>query len=145
MQTFAPEGVQIELGFTKLDYRRLGKQRVEALQIMNALVGVSTGWRNHPATIMWENHICALAHYGLMCCEEWVLRGYNDSLAGKFLLVRNVGLSYGDCPEPPKWLNDIRESHRSNLIRKDPEFYQHLWPNTPPDIPYVWPNQRENK
>ena len=35
-----------------LDNRRLGKQRIEALQILNILLGEtkSTAWKNHPAT-----------------------------------------------------------------------------------------------
>jgi len=34
-----------------LDYKRLGKQRVEAKQILNILLGETTkaGWTNHPA------------------------------------------------------------------------------------------------
>ena len=74
MQTFAPEGTDIDLGFYRLDYRRLGKQRVEAWQILNVLRGVDNegnpkehkGWVNHPATRMWEGHIAALARYGFL-------------------------------------------------------------------------------
>jgi hypothetical protein len=40
MQTFAPEGQDIHLGFQRLDYRRLGKQRVEAWQILNSIRGI---------------------------------------------------------------------------------------------------------
>ncbi len=58
MQTFLPYE-DFTLSAQCLDYRRLGKQRVEALQIFNALTGASTkdgreyrGWINHPATKM---------------------------------------------------------------------------------------------
>jgi hypothetical protein len=49
MQTFIPFPNYIRSVQT-LDYRRLGKQRVEAMQIINILEGkqVSAGWKNHP-------------------------------------------------------------------------------------------------
>ena len=54
MQTFLPYK-----DFTKsakaLDNKRLGKQRVEVKQILNALDGKSKGWTNHPATNMWRD------------------------------------------------------------------------------------------
>ena len=142
MQTFAPEGTALVSGFRKLDTKRLGKQRLEAYQILRSIFGISDGWRNHPATIMWENRPAALAHYGVVCCEVWIERGYSDSLLPKFQMFRKIGLEHGDCPEPPRFLNDIAESHRSNLIRKDPEFYLPYWPNTKPHMPYFWPDQR---
>ena len=43
-----------------LDYKRLGKQRVEAWQILRALRGETKGWRNHPATNLWRGHEKAL-------------------------------------------------------------------------------------
>jgi hypothetical protein len=147
MQTFAPEGRLIDLGFQSLDYQRLGKQRVEAWQILNVLRGVDNdgkpknhkGWVNHPATRMWEGHIAALALYGIRCCEEWKSRGYNDSLLPRFTSVFRDFVRYGDDPSPPAFLDDIMESHRSNLIRKLPEHYQPLWPTTADNLPYVWP------
>lgn len=147
MQTFAPEGILIDLGFQALDYRRLGKQRVEAWQILNVLRGVDNngspkdhkGWVNHPATRMWEGHIAALALYGMRCCEEWKSRGYKDSLLPRFTSVFNEFVRYGDDPTPPAFLDDIKESHRSNLIRKLPNHYLGFWPDVPDDLPYVWP------
>lgn len=147
MQTFAPEGTMIDDGFKALDYKRLGKQRVEAWQILNVLRGVDNdgnpkdhkGWVHHPATLMWEGNIAALAFYGMRCCEEWKRRGYNDSLLPRFTSVFNMFVQYGDDPTPPVFLNDIALSHKSNLIRKLPEHYGPLWPSVPADIPYVWP------
>jgi hypothetical protein len=49
MQTFLPVA-NFKESAKILDYRRLGKQRVEARQILNALQGKSKGWANHPAT-----------------------------------------------------------------------------------------------
>lgn len=143
MQTFAPHGRDIESGFKALDMKRLGKQRVETWQILNVLRGVDNdgnpkdhkGWVNHPATVMWRGHAAALAMYGLRCCEEWVSRGYNDTMRERFQAVVDT---MGEAPMP-SFLDDIAESHRSNLTRKLPEHYQKQWPETPDDLEYVWP------
>ena len=57
MQTFMPypdfvKSVQV------LDYRRLGKQRVETYQVLNVLLERThtKGWRNHPFTRMWSGY-----------------------------------------------------------------------------------------
>ena len=147
MQTFAPEGSGITLGFKRLDYRRLGKQRVEAWQILNVLRGVDNegnpkdhkGWVHHPATRMWEGHITALAYYGAQCCVEWKRRGYQDSLLPRFNKVLKELTEYGGDPTPPEFLDTIMISHRSNLIRKDPDYYGPMWPDTPAGMEYVWP------
>lgn len=136
MQTFVPYGGDFAANAAVLDRARLGKQRVEAWQILNALRGLSKGWTNHPATRMWRGYESALAQYGANMCREWILRGYNDSLLERF---------HPFLPGPqdpwPHWLNwpEVAKSHRSNLIRKDEAFYGPLWPNVPCDLPYVWP------
>lgn len=135
MQTFAPEGRDIVSGFQKLDRQRLGKQRVETYQILRALIGASDGWRNHPATLLWEDHIPALAQYGIVNCHVWKERGYKDSLLPKF---HAIARGYPGSAQMPKFLDTIAESHRSNLIRKDPIFYGPLWPDTPPNLDYIW-------
>jgi len=85
MQTFVPEGIDFKLTAIKLDYRRLGKQRVEAWQILNTLTGESQGWRNHPAVKMWQGYDVALAMYGLSMCREWIARGYKDTMFDRFI------------------------------------------------------------
>ena len=149
MQTFVPAGGDFELGFHALDYKRLGKQRVEAWQILNALRGVdnegnprkSNGWVNHPAVRMWKGHEVALSMYGMACCSVWMGRGYNDSMWGRFLKARNELAIAGKPIKPPEWLEDpkVALSHKSNLIRKLPSHYKKLWPDVPDDLPYVWP------
>jgi hypothetical protein len=135
MQTFLPYE-SYEASARCLDYRRLGKQRVEAWQILNALRGTSTkGWVNHPATKMWRGHEHQLALYGLTMCREWVNRGYNDTMGIRFWSVLNE-LPYG---EPPAWIASVTASHKSNLIRKFPEHYSKIFIGTPSDMPYVWP------
>jgi hypothetical protein len=46
-----------------LDYRRLGKQRVEAYQIIRTLTGESKGWVHHPVVKMWLGYETALMVY----------------------------------------------------------------------------------
>jgi hypothetical protein len=55
------------------------------------------------------------------------------------LLLAAAGVR-GPAVAPP-WLGDeqLHRSHQSNLIRKDPGFYRPLFPDVPPDLPYVWP------
>ena len=63
-----------------LDYRRLGKQRVETKQLILALTKPDYGWKNHPAAKMWRGYVPLLAEYGCVVCQEWRDRGYNDTL-----------------------------------------------------------------
>jgi hypothetical protein len=41
----------------------------------------------------------------------------------------------------PPWLGDeaFHASHRSNLLRKNPEWYGQFGWTEPDDLPYVWP------
>ena len=116
-----------------LDYRRLGKQRVEAWQILSALLGNGKGWVNHPATKMWRGHEKALCDYGIAICLEWISRGYKDTMLARFVatsaILPDTGL--------PEWLGDdsFHQSHQSNLNRKDETYYHFDVPN---DLPYVW-------
>lgn len=149
MQTFVPEGINYQAGFFALDRQRLGKQRVEAWQILNVLRGVdnegyprkSNGWSNHPAVRMWKGHEVSLAMYGMSCCMVWAGRGYKDTMWERFLKTRNMLASAGHTIKTPEWLEDpdVALSHKSNLIRKMPEHYGKIWPDEPDDLPYLWP------
>ena len=88
MQTFLPYKSFNE-SFKVLDYRRLGKQRVEAMQILNVLLGrtKTKGWVNHPATKMWKGYENALKQYLNECIEHWINRGYNNNMKKKLLKV----------------------------------------------------------
>lgn len=144
MQTFLPYRDFYESAKC-LDYQRLGKQRVETKQILNALLGRSKGWTNHPATRMWRGSEVALTYYGSVMCAEWTARGYKDTCGAFFVdlgeQLREQNYSY----KLPDWYKDkdisemVCASHRSNLLRKRPDFYgKYGWTETP-DMPYVWP------
>lgn len=139
MQTFIPYGDKFALNARVLDRQRLGKQRVEGLQILNTLTGRSTGWRNHPAVKAWAGHEELLAHYVIAMCDEWTGRGYKDTCADK---VRSMFVTLSDLNDLPRfdWLVDpeVSVSHRANLVRKLPEHYGRLWPDVDPDLPYKW-------
>lgn len=141
MQTFLPYP-DMAASAACLDYRRLGKQRVEVKQILNALSGASKGWVNHPATVMWRGHSYSLAQYGLVICTEWIARGYKDTLQDYFLeLMSHEYTNY----TLPHWFGDpeFHRSHQSNLLRKDPEYYGQFGWDVPHDLPYVWPKPKE--
>lgn len=139
MQTFLPYA-DFQKTAECLDYRRLGKQRVECLQILNAIFIPSYGWQNHPAVKMWRQDPGSLVLYGITICREWINRGYKDTCLDKI-----YGFTYkGGELSDPWWLGDpmFHESHRSNLLRKDPKFYgQYNW-DVPDNLHYLWPSQK---
>lgn len=141
MQTFLPYADFSESAKV-LDRQRLGKQRVETLQIVTALIRPDYGWQNHPAVKMWRGHLPALVRYQAEICNEWIKRGYKDTCFDKtVLLAMGAPEELLDVPEPT-WLGDaeLHRSHRSNLLRKLPEHYGPLFePNLSGDLPYVWP------
>jgi hypothetical protein len=114
MQTFLPYPDFVS-SVKALDYRRLGKQRVEAMQLVNstnklaANPSAKVGWANHPARTMWRGYLPALKLYHNVCIQEWIDRGYNNTM--KYY----------------------------NLLRKDPSYYSvHGW-TEPDNIEYFWP------
>lgn len=129
-----------------LDNKRLGNQRLEAWIILRTNLGITNGWRNHPAVKQWKGYEWALVEYAQAMCEEWTNRGFKDSMYVKFnnLLneYRNKGLK-DNFFVYPKWItnNDLILSHRSNLIRKLPEHYKKFWTGIPDNIPYWWPTK----
>tara|TARA_R110002110_G_scaffold186022_1_gene393044 strand:- start:16 stop:477 length:462 start_codon:yes stop_codon:yes gene_type:complete len=132
MQTFLPYS-SFYKSLQSLDYRRLGKQRVEAKQILNVLLErtETKGWRNHPITRMWDGYESALQLYFNLCVQEWVRRGYNNNM------------ELEDVPDKikyPRWLgNDIfHSSHKANLLRKDSEYYSKFFWTEDSTNPYAW-------
>lgn len=140
MQTFLPYP-NFSTSAAVLDMRRLGKQRVEVLQILGSHINVLSGWRSHPASIMWRGHGHALVEYGIAICDEWIKRGYKDTVRDQLF---EIGRVHGDrigSTKYPWWLGEeaVHSSHRSNLLRKDPVHYGVNGWTEPPNLPYVWP------
>ncbi len=136
MQTFLPYESYTRSAQV-LDRQRLGKQRVEVLQLLKALSGESKGWANHPAANMWRGKEFWLGGYGLTICDEWIGRGYHDSCREK-IIERSKKFSYSACRPRPVFGAAFHRAHQSNLIRKDPAYYGPLFPGVPDDLPYIW-------
>ncbi|MBM01311.1 MAG: hypothetical protein CL762_01130 [Chloroflexi bacterium] len=130
MQTFMPYA-DIEKSLKCLDYKRLGKQRVEAMQTYNQVTKGKGGYRYHPVNRLWKNYPDALALYHNLCINEWCLRGYKNTME-LLPLPRKVEL--------PNWFGnrELHSSHRSNLLRKDENFYGKYGWTEPTNLAYVW-------
>lgn len=145
MQTFLPHA-DFDASASVLDDKRLGKQRVETLQVMKALTVPGYGWQHHPVTAMWRGHRAALMDYQEAVCAEWVRRGFADTCLEKALAelgaaVPDLDAYLGGEFLPPDWLGreDVHRSHRSKLLQKAPELYRDVFPDDPDDLDYVWP------
>jgi hypothetical protein len=151
VQTFLPYP-DFAASAAALDDLRLGKQRVEALQVLRALTRTGYGWQRHPAVRMWRGYPEAVAAYGLAVCAEWVARGHPDTCAATI----RADLAAAGQPPPrsqaelagagllPPWLGDerVHRSHRAALRDKLPEHYGPLFPAEPPvTAGYHWPAQ----
>jgi len=151
VQTFLPFA-SFEQSARALDLKRLGKQRVECIQVVRGLTRADYGWRNHPAVLMWRGHEEALGRYALTCCEVWSERGFADTCAATittdlaFHGVERVRTQHelAEAGGLPSWLGDpdFHRSHQSSLVRKDPGHYGPLFPGVPDDLDYVWPVRR---
>ena len=148
MQTFLPYA-DFARSAEVLDRKRLGKQRVECIQVLRGLLRPGYGWRHHPAVKMWRGHEEALGRYAYACCETWVRLGFGDTcaatIAGELAEagVRRVRRQdeLAEAGALPPWLGDegFHRSHQSALLRKEPDHYGPLFPGVPDDLEYVWP------
>lgn len=147
MQTFLPYA-DFAVTAKCLDYRRLGKQRVEGMQLLTALGYIKCGdlktinkrgnvvsrsWINHPATKMWIGCEELLKLYVNVMIQEWIDRGYNNSMMFYRIDKFNIVI--------PSWLGnqEFHDSHKSNLLRKDKEYYSRFNWNISDSLEYVWP------
>lgn len=138
MQTFLPYP-DFPTAAHVLDRLRLGKQRLEALDILRVIEEVAPKWmmrryQNHPAVRMWRGYEPALAAYGLAVCDEWISRGYKDT---RQPLIAHYA---GGIIMPP-WLGDARlhSAYRAWLLWKFPEHYgQFGWAEEPAEFD-AWP------
>lgn len=139
MQTFITD-FDMTQNAKNLDNKRLGKQRVEALQIASCLLVKETRWKNHPAVKMWINYESfLLREYLHPILIEWESKKFKNELCAE-LYLGLLQLVISERPVKPHWLtSDFIEAHRSNLIRKNPEYYKPLFPDTKENLPYIWP------
>jgi len=130
MQTFLPYA-DFKKSASCLDNKRLGKQRVEALQILKAIYIPDYGWRHHPCVKMWKDYPHALQIYMNACIDEWISRGFKNTMAKA---------KQDSFTELPPWIGNklLHDSHKSNLLAKDTDYYmQYNW-SVPMNLPYFW-------
>lgn len=161
MNTFLPHPEFAEAVWV-LDNKRLGKQRVECIQLLLALwyperkhytalwetLGYATcdpsrtkppAYLNHPCTRMWAGYEVALLRYLGACLREWEQRGFENLRCDQF---------WGIVIEPlrgcrmPGWLGGpIHANHRGLLLGKDPVWYgQWGWAEKPVEKAW-WPEK----
>jgi hypothetical protein len=145
MQTFMPHDTYEESAWA-LDPARRRNQRNECKVILKTLLGLYPttktgrpgGWPHHPAVKMWAGYESALCRYALAVCQACLDDGWVNGDLTEFFEERLAELKPGG---DPTWMGsfEFHESHRSNLVRKDPDYYGPKWPGTPDDLPYVWP------
>ena len=121
----------------------MGKQRVEAAQIINILEYYDehgempeAGWTNHKATQMWKGHTKALKHYFNETVKFWIKRGFKNN----YELYEDVECEIINCEFDgttaifekdadentfPLWFSfpPFHYSHRAALYMKDPNYY----------------------
>jgi hypothetical protein len=140
VNTFLPYA-NFEKTAKTLDYKRLGKQRVEAHQIVNILENPSKykGWKHHPAVLMWKGHLPYLKQYYNTIVEEWIKRGYNNNM---ILYSKN---EIKTTKYPPWWLGfrPLHKAYKANLLRKNKKYYTKFFsvPMEYMKYSYVWPTK----
>lgn len=124
MQTFLPYP-DFQASALVLDRRRLGKQRVEGVQILEHLVFGRGAWMNHPAVRMWEGYEPWLGGYIAAMCGAWRALGYEDNMLERVLILLGTHFSEDTVPTPPPWWGEPRlhDSHKRALHCKDPVHY----------------------
>jgi len=142
-----------------LDYRRLGKQRVEAKQILDILTepvdpeDSTKAWRHHPAVLMWRGYTNGLKYYLNCMIEEWVHRGYNNNMDFEEYLP-NISEKKKEELDPsgiklPWWFTcrQFQLAHQCALLRKDDKYYQDVFKLTEEEkeqyflLGYIWPSK----
>ncbi|MFH1261001.1 MAG: MSMEG_6728 family protein [Candidatus Micrarchaeota archaeon] len=148
MQTFLTHHCYI-ISASTLDDKRLGCQRKEAWQILQAINNPSYGWQFHPAVRMWRPYPEALICYGAAICAEWRSRGFKDTMFDRFFNL----YTFQEVHQPawlkhPKASKKLINSHRSALLAKNPAWYSQFgWDVEPMDLsqeplPYFWPEKK---
>lgn len=120
MQTFLSHYCALDIA-RSLDDKRLNKQILECDQLLDLILGIKDNqWKNHPACRMWIDYPDVLLFYRNTMRDEWRYRGKNDSRGYR----HDISVDIDNITYPP-FMQDPRIilSHRSNLMKKYPQFY----------------------
>ena len=97
-----------------LDKKRLNKQIIECGQILKAIAGESTAWKNHPATKMYKYHQEWLKLY-MHCLNAYRLNNIN---AAEHLS------NYADTMRPEFHTQEYFDQMKRRLYTKNNEHYK---------------------
>lgn len=125
-----------------LDRKRLNKQKVEANQILKASLGLTKGWVNHPAVLMWKGYSNALKYYFNEITKACIRRGFKNNMPlYEFTEEQLNNIEYQSIQDYlqngipieasqdkiifPWWFQwkPLIYSHQASLLRKFPEYY----------------------
>jgi hypothetical protein len=161
MMTFMPHQ-DYDKAVSCLDDTRLSKQRVEAANILAALLGLRWSstkmdyvkvelhelpFAGHMAVRAWKGHEGSLQSYIQFACLEYADRGFQEEVGVRVadLLSPLIPMRRWDRPE---WANDslVISSHRAVLLGKDFAFYSRYGWSEKPAVkdpitnrwPYLW-------
>ena len=93
---------------------------------------------------MWKGYEEALLYYGICTCKEWIKRGYKDTMLERFEKEADRLIEDEDMEiymyNKPLWLGKraFHASHRSNLLRKNKEWYSQFNWKEKDNLPYIW-------
>ena len=126
-----------------LDTKRLSKQRTNVLEILDVLheVNQQSKFYEHPVIEMWRGYEPQLCEYGLVVCEEYKSRGHLEKCSARVSWHLDCATSGEFTMNKPPWFGHpgIHVSHRSALLRKDPDYYWRFFSGIPDDLPMIWP------
>ena len=138
MQTFLPYANFTETAAV-LDNKRLGNQCYRECKTL-----FNGGWKNHPASKMWQGYEYYLALYARELAREMKHRPSwkNKKSANKWFEYWDEKMKDTTNNGPPPWLGseDFHASHRSKLLEKDPEWYGQFGWTEDPGEEYIWPS-----
>ena len=141
VNVFIPLSDPVEIAKV-LDDKRLGKQRVEAKQIITIISGqaATNAWKNHPVVLMWKDYLGELKYYYDVIVLEWIKRGYQNNMP--LYKVHKLNIDKNKRPIMPWFMycKPVLLSHQASLLRKNYQHY-HKYFRTPKqymDRSYIW-------
>lgn len=149
-----------------LDMKRLNKQKVEANQILKASLGLTKGWVNHPAVLMWKGYSNALKYYFNEITKACIRRGFKNNMSlyefteeqlnnVEYQLIQDYlqnGIPIEASQDKiifPWWFQwkPLIYSHKASLLRKFPEYYSFTFDQDLIELEdyistgYLWPHK----
>jgi hypothetical protein len=127
MQTFLPYE-DFYLSASVLDNKRLFKQSIECKQILSAILGLSTGWKNHCITRLWQKHPDYLLDYWESINNELIIRK-RPYVAIPIEIAEKVTMK----SQYPSFLGDqkFHSAYRSHLLAKNEKHYRKFFKTEP--------------